>query len=142
LRFAELGLAGVREWTQHVGFAQLPWVHDQRGCPALRPALLGHVRWDDKPPELSVEAVAARVAQALSERQSGPALALGPAARLARYYYGDYGPHGAELLHLSWGALEPQGQHGPPGSSHNPNPNPDPDPNPNPNPNPNPISPL
>ena len=93
-------------------------MQDQFGCPALRPALLGHARWDDDPP--SVEAVAARVAQALSERHSGPALALGPAARLARYYYGDYGPHGAELLHLSWGALEPQGQHGPPGFSHNP----------------------
>ena len=53
---------------------QLPWVQDQLGCPALRPALLGHARWDGAAyptlplaltlalgaaPEQSVEAVAA-----------------------------------------------------------------------------------
>ena len=61
LHLAELAQAG-----QPTGGQPLPWVQGQLGCPALRPALLGHVRWDDKPPELSVEAVATRVAQELS----------------------------------------------------------------------------
>ena len=94
----------------------LPWVHDQLGCPSLRPAATGHPSWsmDGSWQAASLDGAGAGHQNELTERQAGPVLvfpAPGSAARLARYYYGDYGPHGAELLQLSWGALEPQGQH-------------------------------